>query len=229
MAKMKPTGKRQSWAALIGCGMLLCVAGTFESIQQPTGIAKGYLVSGQDQNNAAIQAAGEFRVVAANILWAKVVDHYHHQYMAQGGDWETNESLLPLLQTIIRLDPHFVEAYELMGGTILPRTGRFEQGKTVLAEGIKNNPYDWEIYREMAMLYAWRGHQPDAALPYAKAGLAQADDDFSKRLMATLCNTLQNRIREEQSGSPSDSTESPSDPQPKPVPAAAPPQSPPSA
>ena len=113
-----------------------------------------------------------------------------------GGDWEKNESLLPLLQTIITLDPHFVEAYQLMGGTILPKTGRIAQGRAVLAQGIKNNPYDWEMYREMAMLCAWTEHKPDEALPYAQAGLRQADDDFSRHLMTLLCHTLQKRIQE---------------------------------
>ena len=60
-----------------------------------------------------------------------------------------------------------------MGGTILPRTGRLAEGERVLAQGIKNNPNDWEMYREMAMLYAWTEHKPALALPYAQAGLAR--------------------------------------------------------
>ncbi len=179
------------------CAAFFGLAGLSESALQPTGEARGYLVTAAKagRDAALSQAAGEFRIVAANLLWAKVVDHYHHQYMADGGDWSKNASLLPLLQAIIALDPHFVEAYELMGGTILPRLGRVPEGQAILAQGIKNNPYDWEIYREMAMLYAWTQHRPQEALPYAQAGLAQADDDFSRRLMTRLCATLHRQIR----------------------------------
>ncbi len=191
--------KRPFPASLVACGLLLACAGGLESASQSVGVSHGYLATSRDKNEAVAQAAGEFRIVAANLLWDRVVDHYHHQYMAQGGDWEKNKALLPLLQTIIALDPHFVEAYQLMGGTILPRIGRVKEGQAILAQGIKNNPYDWEMYREMAMLYAWTEQQPEAALPYAQAGLAQTDDDFSRRLMTKLCQTLQERVHDKQS------------------------------
>ncbi len=186
---------------------------------QPVGISHGYLATGKDRNAAVTEAAGEFRVAAANLLWDKVVDHYHHQYMAEGGDWEKNESLLPLLQNIITLDPHFVEAYELLGGTILPKTGHVAEGEAVLARGIKNNPYDWEMYREMAMLYAWTEHKPDAALPYAVAGLNRTDDAFSQHLMTMLCATLRKRIDEEHGGTKPDVTAARPGPSPSPAPA----------
>jgi len=197
----KRVGAGKKWRALLGCGVLLCGAALCETWSQPAGVAQGYFAANGSHDSALAQAAGEFRVVAANVLWARVVDHYHHQYMANGGDWSRNVSLLPLLHTIVVLDPHFTEAYELMGGTILPRTGREAEGKAVLAEGIRNNPDDWELYREMAMLYAWHEHQPASALCYAQQGLVQAklvtdDDGFSRRLMASMCVTLQRQVRD---------------------------------
>ncbi len=187
---------RKTLRPLLLCGALLTGAACFQTASEPAGIEQGYLgQSGEEKNAAIVQAAGEFRIVAANILWAKVVDHYHHQYMADGGDWSKNANLLPLLQAITALDPHFVEAFELMGGTILPRLGRVTEGQAVLKRGIKNNPNDWELYREMAMLYAWTEQRPQEALPYAEAGLAHADDDFSRGLMTKLCRTLHRKIR----------------------------------
>ncbi|MDQ2688129.1 MAG: hypothetical protein M3Y28_09715 [Armatimonadota bacterium] len=188
--------RNRSLKSLLLCGALLTGAACFQTASEPVGLAQGYLAPTGDKNTALVQAAGEFRIVAANILWAKVVDHYHHQYMADGGDWSKNASLLPLLQTIIALDPHFAEAYELMGGTILPRLGRIEEGQAVLARGLKNNPDDWEMYREIAMLYAWTQHRPQDALPYAEKGLTQADDDFSRQLMSRLCQTLHRQLRD---------------------------------
>lgn len=223
-----PQTKRRPWKAALGCGILLGFAGLFESLMQPVAVSHGYLAAGKDRNAAVAEAAGEFRVVAANMLWDRVVDHYHHQYMAQGGDWEKNESLLPLLQNIIALDPHFVEAYELMGGTILPKTGHIAEGEVILAQGIKNNPYDWEMYREMAMLYAWTEHKPDAALPYAQEGLKQADDAFSVHLMTLLCHTLRERIRKEHDSTKPQVTADRPIPPPAPVPSATSPRSRPS-
>lgn len=191
-----------AWRGLLLCVVFLGLAVKFETLSGPTAVQQGYVAASADNNTAVMQAAGEFRVVAANLLWAKVVDHYHHEYMAQGGDWAKNESLLPLLRTIITLDPHFVEAYELMGSTILPATGKRDEGRVVLRAGIKNNPNDWELYRDMAMLYAWTEHRPQEALPYAQAGLTQTqyvtdDDGFAKRLMTQLCRTLQRQIHDE--------------------------------
>lgn len=188
----------QNLPALCLCAGFLTLASGFEAASQETGRTQGYLVTSaaQGREAAVAQAAGEFRIVAANLLWSKVIDHYHHQYLATGGDWSKNESLLPLLQAIITLDPHFVQAYEIMGGAILPRTGRVAEGERVLEAGLKANPNEWELYREMAMLLSYTEHRPAEALPYAEAGLAQANDDFSRTLMTKLCRTLHRDIRE---------------------------------
>lgn len=195
---MATSYNKRTWpAALLFLG-LMAAAGSFESASQKTGLAEHYLVTSaaQGRNAALAQAGGEFRIIAANLLWSKVVDHYHHQYLAEGGDWSKNESLLPLLQTIITLDPHFVQAYEIMGGTILPRTGHLQRGEEVLKQGIARNPNEWELYRETAMLLSYTEHRPAEALPYALKGLAQADDEFSRHLMTKLTHTLRLRIAE---------------------------------
>ena len=99
---MATTNRRRTWpAALLFLGLMAAAGSFFESASQQTGLAEGYLVTSaaQGRNAALAQAVGEFRIVAANLLWSKVIDHYHHQYMATGGDWSKNESLLPLLQS----------------------------------------------------------------------------------------------------------------------------------
>lgn len=181
------------------CLTFFSIAGTLESASEKSGRQQGYLVTtaAQGRNAALAQAGGEFRVVAANLLWSKVIDHYHHQYMAQGGNWAKNASLLPLLQTIITLDPHFIQAYQIMGAVILPHTGQIERGKAVLAEGIAHNPNSWELYRDMAITLSFTQHYPKQALPYAEKGLACADDDFSRNILTKLCKTLKGQIAEQ--------------------------------
>jgi len=211
---------RRNLPALALCAGFLALAGGFEAASQPTGQARGYLVTSaaQGRNAALAQAAGEFRIVAANLIYNKVIDHYHHQYMATGGDWSKNESILPLLQVIIALDPHFVKAYEIMGGTILPRTGRAAEGEMVLGAGMQANPDNYDLNHDMAMLLSYTEHRPAAALPFAEAGLALAKDDFSRNLMTKLCRTLHRDIQEA-AAPPSTSGSNAS---PGPAPAAAP-------
>jgi hypothetical protein len=189
-------------APAIAVFALLGVSGVFEAASRQEGVANGYLIDASKAGGqqALMQAAGEFRVVAANLIWAKTVDKYHHLYIMHGGSWAKNVSLLPLLQTIIDLDPHFTQAYELMGGSILPHTGHLAEGRHVLLQGIKNNPNDWELDRELAMLYAWTEKRPADALPYAEAGLANAHDSFSHHLMTLLCNTLKRQIADRRTG-----------------------------
>ncbi len=196
MATQRTSWRRQLPGLLL-CFGLFAAAGTLEQMSQVSGQAQGYLVSSAaaGKNAALAQAGGEFRIAAANLIWDKVIDHYHHQYMAQGGDWSKNESLLPMLQLIITLDPHFVQAYQLMGGAILPRTGHLAEGQAVLSDGIRHNPNDWELDREMAMLLSYTEKKPAAALPYAEAGLKNADDDFSIHLMTRLCHTLRRDMK----------------------------------
>ena len=198
---MAKTDWRRALPSALLCLGCFALAGTFESASERTGLTNGYLVTSAAQGRSAAlaQAGGEFRIVAANLLWSKVVDHYHHQYLADGGDWSKNESLLPLLHTITVLDPHFVQAYEVMGGAILPRTGRVAEGERVLTEGLRHNPNDWELYREMAMLLSYTEHKPKEALPYAEKGLKYADDDFSQNLMTKLCRTLKRDSSSEKS------------------------------
>jgi len=195
----KGNHRRGNLGGVFLCLVLFVAAGSLESASETAGRVQGYLVTtaAQGRNAALAQAGGEFRVVAANLLWDKVVDHYHHQYMAQGGDWAKNASLLPLLQTTITLDPHFVQAYQIMGATILPHIGQVERGKKVLADGIAHNPNSWELYRDMAMTLSWTQRYPTQALPYAEKGLTCADDDFSRSLMTKLCHTLHAQIAEQ--------------------------------
>ena len=46
----------------------------------------------------------------------------------------------------------------------------------------------------MAMLLSYTERQP-AALPYAEAGLKNADNDFSVHLMTRLCQTLRRDMK----------------------------------
>ena len=150
---------------------------------------------GTDANSGAAlaHAGGEFRVVAANILWLTVLDHYHHQYLASGGDWSKDKDILPIVHVIVTLDPHFVEAYGV-GFMILAESHRVSEGAAMLDQGITANPTSWQIIYDRAMLEAWYRKNPKAALPYALAARRLATDPFDQRRLNLFCATLKSDI-----------------------------------
>jgi hypothetical protein len=143
---------------------------------------------------AVAHAAGEFRIAAANLIWLNVVDHYHHQYIAHGGDWSRNKSVLPLIHMIVILDPHFIQAYDV-GSLVLCQLNQFDEAKSFLKQGVDANPTDWSLPYDEAMLYAWYERNPSAALPYAIQADSRATDPFDKHRLDMFCNTLSSDVR----------------------------------
>ncbi len=157
-----------------------------------TGVKEGYLQSSTSESSsteALAHASGEFRDVAANLLWINIIDHYHHQYMAQGHSWDTDVQLLPMLHLITELDPHFFQAYEV-SSSILLHVHRVKEGAEMLNKAAQNNPTNWQIQYDTAMMYAWFLKDPHHALPYAVKAHQLVDDDFDRKMMARLVNTL---------------------------------------
>ena len=178
------------WALFV---VLLITSGALDNALTSTGVAEGYMITssgGVPSLDAVAHASGEFRIVAANLLWIKVVDHYHHQFIAKGGAWNHNTSLMPYLRMIVWLDPHFIEAYEV-GGSILAATHRYKECDEYLDSGTRNNVDNWQLYYDRAMLRAWYEKEPGAALPFAQHALQCATDPFVQQRVRRLCHTLQ--------------------------------------
>ncbi|HEY3328400.1 MAG TPA: hypothetical protein VGK19_00120 [Capsulimonadaceae bacterium] len=175
---------------------LFVSAAICEVAMTPVGVAEGYMVrseGNQPSSEAVTHALGEFRIVAANLIWLNVVDRYHHEFMEQGGSWEKNVALLPYLRMLVLLDPHFIEAYDT-ASNILAATGHISEGEQFLKEGISHNPKNAQLYYDMAIMEAWFRNDAKAALPYALAAEKYADDESSKRLHI-MVRTLEDDIR----------------------------------
>ena len=190
--------------AALSLGFLICAGATDMSLTG-VGVEKGYLADAGGATPSAVavaHAAGEFRIAAANILWMNVVDHYHHQSMAQGKDWSKNRDLLPLIHMIVALDPHFTQAYDV-GALILCELHEYDEAQGLLNEAIENNAADWNMEYDMAMLHAWYLKDPVKALPYALKAHDIAADLFDKRRIWLLVGTLKRQIREKEPAAPS--------------------------
>lgn len=99
-----------------------------------------------------------FRKLVADMLWLKV-DEYWHRGLVQ--------RMLPMMETVTVLDPHFIEAYALgawhlaYNVTVLfhsadERQKYIDQGITLLKRGIKNNPRSSKLYAELGFTIYFR-------------------------------------------------------------------------
>lgn len=148
-----------------------------------------------------VAMAGQFRIVFANLLWMKV-DRYHHEYIEHHGDWTQDTDLLPLLRMITWLDPHFVQAYQVMGFMLSGRLHRYTHARQILEEGLRNNPYADDLYEEMGMAIIRGTRNYREAYPYLTKALSLAQDEFEQRRLRRFCQTVQRKIQEENAHSP---------------------------
>jgi hypothetical protein len=92
-----------------------------------------------------------FRRLVADMLWLKV-DEFWHLGLAS--------RMLPMMETVVTLDPHFIEAYALGAWhlayniTVTVHSAEeklkyMDQGVGLLEKGIKNNPRSSKLYSEL--------------------------------------------------------------------------------
>jgi tetratricopeptide (TPR) repeat protein len=99
-----------------------------------------------------------FRKLVADMLWLKVDEYWHLGLV---------ERMLPMMQTVVALDPHFIEAYALGGwhlaynvaimfGSKEEQQKYIDQGIKFLEQGIKNNPRSSKLYAELGFTMYFR-------------------------------------------------------------------------
>jgi tetratricopeptide (TPR) repeat protein len=100
-----------------------------------------------------IAALGGFRAVAADLLWLRADQVWH-----SGAWW----ALLPILESVTDLDPHFELAWKTYGWhcaynlnaeskTAVDRNYWLQKGLDILERAVENNPKSWD----MAFEYGW--------------------------------------------------------------------------
>lgn len=122
----------------------------------------------------------------ADILWLQLI-----QYIGASNDMST---VLPenfsLIDSIITLDPQFVDAY-IFGAYALTDNKEFDKAITILEKGIKNNPKEWYLPYQIGFLYYINKKNKLAAARYlSKAGDIEGAPSTPKRLAAMLVSNL---------------------------------------
>ncbi len=139
--------------------------------------------------------AGEFRTVFANLLWIEA-DNYHDEYIQHNSDWTKNKDLLGMINLIVALDPHFVEAYSVGTSLYASGPGGNKRAFKWLQEGLNNNPRSWLLHRDIAIICARHFDSPRPALIHAKLAESYCEDEFYKESIKKLVRTIQKEIDE---------------------------------
>jgi tetratricopeptide (TPR) repeat protein len=105
---------------------------------------------------AILATLGGFRSMASNMLWLRADEYFH----AGAAGWY---KVMPTLRAITQLDPHFIEAWELLGWHIgynmyvqaAPEDrARWAQAAIdCYREGIALNPESWRLQQGLAWYY----------------------------------------------------------------------------
>ncbi|MCX8053356.1 MAG: hypothetical protein N3B12_06075, partial [Armatimonadetes bacterium] len=103
------------------------------------------------KDSSIYMLAEEFRVVFANLLWIKA-EQYHHEYLLRNHNWTRNKELMGLLELITKLDPHFVEAYEV--GAYILAEGYNDPNRALayIRRALVDNPKSWELHHLAAIM-----------------------------------------------------------------------------
>jgi len=129
---------RNEYSRLLRLKKITGVKGTVDWQEQGVGQHLGSLVLG-------------FRTAVADLIWLKVDEYWHQGNMHR---------MLPAMYTVVRLDPHFIDAYSVgawhlaYNATVAVNTEEEKQQYTedaiaFLKDGIEKNPYDYRLYFDL--------------------------------------------------------------------------------
>ncbi|MEW5977052.1 MAG: hypothetical protein AB1898_14715 [Acidobacteriota bacterium] len=138
-------------AAFLGIGWIQTqidrLMGPFRSTEEAL-----YLPSGNVIKKVSLGHSG----LLGDIYWMRAVQYY-------GGKRLKNEKrfdlLDPLLEISTTLDPHLLHAYRF-GAIFLSEESPIgaeqpEKAIVLLEKGIKHNPGEWQLYRDLGFVYYW--------------------------------------------------------------------------
>jgi len=129
---------RMEFASLLRNGKLTGVKGAIEWQEQGVGQHLGALLLG-------------FRTAVADLLWLKVDEYWHEGNIHR---------MLPMMYTVVRLDPHFVDAYSVgawhlaynVVAAMISEADKqryIEEGIAFLKDGIEKNPFEHKLYFDL--------------------------------------------------------------------------------
>jgi tetratricopeptide (TPR) repeat protein len=132
---------------------------------------------GKTEQAAEAQIAA-VRDTIVDALWVKTDEYWHSGEIPP---------VVGICQDLVRLDPHFVEAYSA-GAWIATSVGREKEAIELYRQGIALNPDNWDLPHQFGYTYYWTyKHDLDSALPYLKRA---AEMDSPVRIKRSYAHAL---------------------------------------
>lgn len=104
----------------------------------------------------------------ADLYWIRTIQYFGGKIVESGQPVSMNstknikmELLAPLLDIVVKLDPHNISAYRF-GAMFLPERDA-PAAIALLEHGIKENPDAWRLYQDMGYIYWQQGDYSQAA------------------------------------------------------------------
>ena len=129
---------------------------------------------------------GGFRGIAADIMWVKIDEMWHH------GKWF---EIIPLLRSITWMQPHFIEAWNLGAWHLaynLPvyaegmpgNEGYVDQGIRFLKEGVAKNRNIYDLWFSLGWIYYNKLADYDSGIKYFKSATRFDHPSYIDRMIA---------------------------------------------
>jgi hypothetical protein len=164
--------KRGRWFILLALAVLAALYPVQRSIAKDPHYPSEYnqpIFTIRDGGTVAIMAMiGGFRPLVANLLWLKADEYWHS---GAAGWWR----IVPVLQTICEMDPHFIDAWSTFGwhcawniyvdASDQDKPKWVQTGIDVYKRGIYFNPKRYELHKDLAWLYHDKLRDYQSAIP----------------------------------------------------------------
>jgi tetratricopeptide (TPR) repeat protein len=116
--------------------------------------------------------------IVADIYWIRAVQYFGNKVLASGQSAAMNDTgrikmelLVPLLDIIVKLDPHHISAYRF-GAIFLPERD-LPAAVNLLERGIQENPNEWRLCQDIGYIYWQAGEYEKAAEWYERGSEIQ--------------------------------------------------------
>jgi len=128
-----------------------------------------------------LELLGEGRTLLARWLWFKM-DLVHEEEDSRGVEVFQQKEVVPFLRMITYLDPHFVEAYDVIAYDLHRGYGQTQLAIEIVEEGLKYSPGSYHLNFRRALL-ALQEKDTINALEYAKRAFYAQDDPEANKLL----------------------------------------------
>lgn len=167
--------------------LLLVVEPFLAKERQAVGLEENEKIS---VSETFVRLLGELRYSLASYLWLKT-EIYHHELGLEEttshigtGDPKKIGEILAICRIVTKLDPGFIQAYDIGSWRLAQGLGKFNEALSFLKEGIAHNPKSAALYGDVGMIYFFYMKDYSDAIPYLNESTRLLEDkDITQKVL----------------------------------------------